>query len=469
MPSCRLPALLVALAALGLTAPSRTYPDAPPATAEGAPSLPYVRYQLANGLTVILHQDRTVPLVAVHVQYDVGSRDEPPGRTGFAHLFEHLMFQGTVHLPKGESDRLVEAAGGTGNGSTSQDTTVYWEQAPSGALDQLLYIQSERMGWLLPALTQEKLDNQRDVVRNERRQRIEMAPYGLAYERILQNLWAPGFPYSWMPIGSHEDLERATLEDVSAFFRQWYGPENAVLVVAGDLDLEQTKATIQRWFGPIPTGGRPVHARPAPAPLGAAKQVTLDDRVQLPRLYLAWQSPAVYAPGDATLDLLGAILTDGKGARLVKRLVMDEQIAQGVSAGQASQVLASTFSIVAVPKPGVATERLLAEIDQELERIAATPPTEEELQRAKNKYEAGAVYALEPVTARAAALAAYQLTTGDPGYLAKDLARYKSVTAEQISAAARTWLREDARVILTVIPAAPTAAAPAPAAAGGDR
>jgi zinc protease len=436
-------------------------------------------FKLANGLTVVIHEDHTNPIVGVHVQYDVGAKDEKPGRTGFAHLFEHLMFQGSQHLPKGTGDRLVEAAGGDTNGSTSQDTTQYWEQVPSNAVEQMLYIESDRMGFLLPTLTQDKLDNQRDVVRNERRQSYEMRPYGLAFEQLLSNLWNPDFPYHWMPIGSHEDLKAASLEDVQAFFKRFYGPENAVLAIAGDVDTTKTRALVEKWFGGIPGKPPPVHQKPDPVPLTQEKRVTMEDRVQLPRLYVAWQSPKVFAPGDAALDLAGQVLTDGKSARLHKRLVMDERIAQDVSAGQMSQALGSMFMVVATPKPGVSLERLEKEIDEELAKLAAEPPSAAELERAKNKIEAGSIFGLEPVGGfggRAATLAGYYLRTGNPGYLAEDLARYRDATAADVSAAVRQYLRKDARVVLSVVPsatpraAAPSAAAPTatPAAAKGE-
>jgi zinc protease len=428
-----------------------------------APDLPYEMFRLANGLTVIVHEDRTNPIVGVHVQYDVGAKDEKPGRTGFAHLFEHLMFQGSEHLPKGTADRVIEAAGGDTNGSTSQDTTQYWEQAPSNALEQMLWIESDRMGFLLPTLTQDKLDNQREVVRNERRQSYEMRPYGLTYEKILANLFQPDFPYHWMPIGSHEDLQAASIEDVREFFRRYYGPENAVLAIAGDVETAKVRALVEKWFGPIPGKPPPAHQKPEPVPLHEERRVAMEDRVQLPRLYIAWQTPKVFAPGDAALDLAAQVLGDGKSARLVKRLVMDERIAQDVSAGQSSQTLGSMFLVVATPKPGISLERLEKEIDEELARLAQAPPSAEELERAKNKVEAGAIFGLEPVGGfggRAATLA---------GYLAEDLARYRTATGEDVSQAVRTFLRKDARVVLSVTPrAGAPAAAPTPAAAKGE-
>ncbi|HUL57672.1 MAG TPA: pitrilysin family protein [Anaeromyxobacteraceae bacterium] len=453
-----LPALLAA-AALAVSAARADAPGSAPRDA--APSVPFEMFRLPNGLTVVLHVDHTTPIVGIHVQYDVGSKDEKPGRTGFAHLFEHLMFQGTEHLPKGVADRLVDAAGGEGNASTSEDTTQYWEQVPSNALEQMLFVQSERMGFLLPAIDQEKLDNQREVVRNERRQNFEMRPYGLAFKAILENLWPDAFPYHWWTIGSHEDLQAATLEDVKEFFRTWYGPENAVLVVAGDVDPAATRTMVERWFGWIPGKAPPVHERPSPAPLREEKRVTLEDDVQLPRLYVAWQTPKLFAPGDAALDVLAQVLTDGKSARLFKRLVMDERIAQSVMAAQMSHALAGGFLVVATPKPGVDPERLLREIDEEIAKVAKVLPGKAELERARNKIESGAVFAVEPLGGfggRAAMLANYYLRTGNPGFLPEDIARYRALSAQDVSDAARRYLGAG-RVVLTVVPRAGAKAA----------
>jgi zinc protease len=458
---------LLAALALALSAPAARAAGGIP-----APRLEYELYRLDNGLTVILHQDHAAPLVGVHVEYNVGSKDEPPRRHGFAHLFEHLMFQGTEHMPKGLADRLLTAAGADGNGGTAQDSTVYWEEGPSNSLDQLVYIESERMGWLLPTLDQAKLDNQRDVVINELRQNYEMRPYGLAPEKLMAALWNPEFPYHWLPIGSKEDLAQANLQDVREFFQRWYGPGDAVLAIAGDFDPAVAKASIQKWFGPIPARPPPARPPPVPVPLTGEKRVTMEDRVQLPRLYVAWQSPKAFAEGDAALDVLAQILTDGKSARLTARLEMKEQIAQGISASQASMELASYFSIVATPKPGVALARLEQEIDEEISRIAAAPPSAEELERARNKILAGAVFALEPVGGfggRAATLARYYSMTGDPGFLEKDLARYQRLTPADISTAARTYLKKDARVVLQVVPGGDAAPPTASSAAGGEQ
>ncbi|MEI7706230.1 MAG: pitrilysin family protein [Deltaproteobacteria bacterium] len=440
-----MPTLLALLAAAALAAP------------EPGPSIPYTQFRLPNGLNVILSEDHTAPIVGVDVLYDVGSKDERPGRTGFAHLYEHLMFQGTAHLPKGEADRLVEAAGGSGNGATSPDRTEYWEQVPSNALEQALFIQAERMGHLLPTLDQAKLDNQREVVRNERRERYEMQPYGLAWKVLLENLWNPGFPYHWEPIGSHEDLQAASLEDVREFYRRWYGPGNASLAIVGDIDPVRTRALVERWFGAIPRSDAPARQAPAPIPLAAEKRVTVEDDVQLPRLYLAWQSPREYADGDDALALLADVLAGSKSSRLVRRMVMEERIAQSVMGGQQSQALAGSFVLVANPKPGVDPDRLRAVIDEEIRRIAREGPTAEEMERARNRVESQVIFGLEPVGGfggRAAHLNEYFWETGDPGYLSKDLARFRAVTAEEVRAAAEKYLATDRRVVLTVVPRA---------------
>jgi zinc protease len=429
------------------------------------PTIPFEQYQLPNGLNVILSEDHTAPIVAVDVRYDVGSKNEKMGRTGFAHLFEHLMFQGTANLPKGVADQLIEVAGGNSNGSTSQDATNYWQQVPKNALEQALFIESDRMGWMLPVITQEKLDNQREVVKNERRQNYEMQPYGLAFKTLLENVWDPEFPYHWLPIGSHEDLSAATLDDVKDFFRRYYGPENATVAIVGDIDPAETRALVAKYFGPIPASQKPAQPDPAPKPLTEETRVTIEDDVQLPRLYVAWQTPKVFSEPDAALDFASDVLTTGKSARLVKRLVMDERIAQSVSAGQMSQELAGMFIVTATPKPGQSPDKLLAEIDEELARLAKEPPSDDELTRAKNRTEAAMIFGLEPVGGfggRAATLNTYYLLTGDPGFLAKDLARYRAVTGEQVRDAVAKYLRKDARVVLTVVPRADGSGKPPP-------
>jgi zinc protease len=435
------------------------------------PSIPFETFKLSNGLNVILSEDHTAPVVGVDLTYDVGSKDEKPGRTGFAHLFEHLRFEGSEHIPNGEADRLIEAAGGSSNGGTSTDRTEYWEQVPSNALEQMLYIESDLTGFLLPTLDQAKLDNQREVVRNERRQSYEMQPYGLASLKLVETLWDPSFPYHWPPIGSHQDLEAATLQDVREFFVRYYGPSHASLAIAGDIDPKRTRALVEKWFGSIPAGPSPARSYPQPRPLDGEKRITMEDQVQLPRLHLAWQSPKAYAEGDAALTVLGEILSSGKSSRLYKRLVMDERIAQSVSADQQGEALAGMFLVVATPKPGVPPERLEKEIDEEIARLAREPPSVAELERGRNKVESQMIFALEPVGGfggRAAALNEYYWETGDPGYFPKDLERILSVTPEQVRAAAARWLGRN-RVVLTVLPRAKPAAPASAAKARGKK
>jgi zinc protease len=425
------------------------------AAPQAVPSIPFQQFTLPNGLHVILSEDHTAPLVGVEVLYDVGSKDEKPGRTGFAHLFEHLMFQGTVNLPKGESERLIEAAGGSSNGSTSADRTQYWEQVPSNALEQMLFIQAQRMGALLPTLDQAKLDNQREVVRNERRETYEMKPYGMTWKVLLENLWNPEFPYHWQTIGSHEDLQAASLADVREFFQRWYGPGNASLAIVGDIDLVKTRALVEKHFGGIPRADPPRRATPLPLPLANEKQVTLPDDVQLPRLYLAWQTPKEYADGEAALEVLGDVLATGKSSRLTRRLVMDERVAQNVMAGQQAQALAGMFMVMVTPKPGVKPEQIQKVVEEEIARIARDGPTPDELQRAKNRIESQVIFALEPVGGfggRASHLNSYYWETGDPGYLGKDLERFRALTVDDVRGAAAKYLANDRRVALTVVP-----------------
>src|SRR3954462_11692376 len=279
----------------------------------------YTQFDLPNGLHVILHEDHTVPLVTVNVWYHVGSAREQPGRTGFAHLFEHLMFMGSKHAKYGEFDQLLEAAGGTNNASTAEDRTNYYIDVPSNALDLALFLESDRMGTLLDAMSPKTVDAQRDVVKNERRESYENAPYGMAPIEIAQMLYPKGHPYSWPTIGYMEDLSAASYEDVVQFFRTYYQPANASLVVAGDIDSAKAKAAIERWFSDVKPGEKRIGPIDYPhANLTTVKKKTIQDRVQLPRLYLTWLTPAHLAPGDAELDVLSSLLAGGKNSRIYK-------------------------------------------------------------------------------------------------------------------------------------------------------
>src|SRR5262245_8443603 len=290
--------------------------------------VPYVQFTLANGLNVILHRDTSVPVVSVNVWYHVGSGNERPGRTGFAHLFEHVMFEGSMHVPEGSFDTWLEAAGGNNNGSTTNDRTNYYEDMPANALELALFLESDRMGFLLDEKAPDKINGQRDVVKNEKRQSVDNQPYGQAFIELPAMLYPTGHPYSWSTIGSMEDLTAASFEDVARFFRTYYVPSNASLVIAGDIDIANTRKLVEKWFSDVPAG-KPVPALSVPTVvLDGVKKKTITDRVQLSRLFLAWHTPALLKPGDAEMDIISNLLSGGKNSRLYKRLVYDLQIAQ---------------------------------------------------------------------------------------------------------------------------------------------
>lgn len=426
-----------------------------PATAPRI-EVPYTQHRLDNGLTVILHEDHVTPTVSVNVWYHVGSGREKPGRTGFAHLFEHIMFEGSEHVPEGKFDEWLEAAGGDNNGSTNSDRTNYWQDVPSNALELALFLESDRMGWLLDAMSPEKVDGQRDVVKNERRQSYENRPYGMAFLRMNEALYPEDHPYHWPTIGYMDDLSAAGYEDVVEFFRAYYGPGNASLAIAGDIDPDRTLALVKRWFGEIPAGPPVAPLDPPPAWLSGLEEVTLQDQVQLPRVYVCWLSPPHLAPGDAELDIAASVLAGGKNSRLYKRLVYELQIAQDVFAGQFSSALGSEFCIVSTARQGHELGELEGVIQEELDRLKEEPPAAREIQRAVNQYEAAFLDRLERVGGfggKADALNAYYFATGNPDWFNEDLARYRALDSEDIQAATRRWLRDDGRVFVRVVPA----------------
>jgi zinc protease len=417
--------------------------------------VPYQQFRLANGLNVILHRDASIPAVAVNVWYYVGSANEKPGRTGFAHLFEHLMFEGSKHVPEGQFDILLEGAGGDNNGSTSNDRTNYVIDVPSNALELALYLESDRMGYLLDTMSPQRVDGQRDVVKNERRQSYENRPYGMASIELDKMLWPATHPYSWPTIGYMEDLTAASYSDVVEFFKKYYAPNNASLVIAGDIDFDRTRAHVEKWFGEIPRGTTVEPVAPPAAILTGIQKKTLTDRVSLPRLYLAWLTPRFYAPGDSAIDVTSSVLTGGKNSRLYKRLVYDMQIAQDVSAFQQSGALGSTFMIVATARDGHTAAELQKVIDEELDRLRRDGPTVREVQRAINQTEASFYERMERIGSfggKADQLNAYTFAGGGPDYFAEDLARYTSLTPADIQSAALQWLPADRRVELVVEP-----------------
>jgi zinc protease len=418
-------------------------------------SVPYTQFTLANGLHVILHEDHSIPVVAVNVWYHVGSGSEKAGKTGFAHLFEHVMFEGSQHVAEGDFDNLLEAAGGNNNGSTTTDRTNYVIDVPSNALELALFLESDRMGYLLEAFTKGKLDGQRDVVKNEKRQGVDNQPYGQAFIELPAMLYPKGHPYSWSTIGSLDDLTAASYDDVVQFFKTYYVPNNASLVIAGDIDPAKTRALVERWFGGIPRGQEPPMPAPAPAALDSVVKKTITDRVQLPRLYLGWHTPAFYAPGDAAMDLVAAVLSGGKNSRLYRRLVYELQIAQDVQAAQQSAGLGSNFFIIATARPGQTLEKIQGIIDEELERLRQAPPDAREMARALNQTEASFYRRMERVGSfggKADQLNGYYVATGMPDYFEEDLARYRAISAADIQAAAQRYLPEDRRVELSIVP-----------------
>lgn len=417
-------------------------------------SVPYSKYTLDNGLTVILHEDHTTPIVSVNMMYHVGSGNEKPGRTGFAHLFEHIMFEGSENVPEGKFDEWLEAAGGSNNGSTDSDRTNYWENVPTHALDLALFLESDRMGFLLGAMSPEKVDGQRDVVKNERRQSYEDRPYGMVWIALRENLYPENHPYHWPTIGSMEDLSAASYEDVVEFFNLYYTPNNASLVIAGDISPEETLALAEKWFGGIERGEKVPRIEVPELDLTEERRVTLEDKVQLPRIHFLWHTPAIFKPGDAEMDAVASILAAGKNSRLYKRLVYDMQIAQSVVAFQASSMLGSYFMVWATARAGHTLDELEEVINEEIALLKSESPSEREIQRMVNQIEASFISQLERVGGfggKADMLNHYYYQTGEPDYFNTDLNRYRSLTPESVKRAAEDYLI-DARVVISVIP-----------------
>jgi zinc protease len=416
-------------------------------------NIPFTKHRLANGLDVLLHEDHGCPIVAVNVWYHVGSKNERPGRTGFAHLFEHLMFEGSEHHDHGYFEPL-QAAGATLNGSTNADRTNYWEVLPSAALELALWMESDRMGHLLPALTEAKFQNQRDVVLNERRQNYENRPYGLAPMALLAALFPPDHPYHWTTIGEVDDLHAADLREVQAFFRRYYHPANASLAIAGDLEPDTALTLARAYFEPIEAGPA-VAPIEADAALGGDARLLLEDRVELPRLYMAWITPRMFAPDDAELDLLADVLANGKTSRLYRRLVFDERLATDVYASQNSREAGGFLQLSATAAPGHTLAELERVVVEEIDRLADGGPTDDEMARGRAQVESQFIFRLQSVGGfggKSDQLNAYNVLRGDPGYFDQDLARYYDVTTASLKGAADNYLRAAPRVILSIVP-----------------
>jgi zinc protease len=419
--------------------------------------IPFTKTTLQSGMVVVFAEDHAIPQVVVDTAFDVGSRMERPGRTGFAHLFEHLMFMGTRRAPTRMFDSWMEAVGGHNNASTRADLTEYYDIAPPAALPLLLWLEADRVRDLGHEIDEQKLGLQRDVVLNERRQDIENQPYGVEELVLPELVWPEGHPYHHPVIGSPEDLKAASVADVKQFFETWYDPANASLVVAGDFDTAQVRSTIEGWFGTIPSRGKPVDPG-APGfndqktTLSGVVRKTVPDDVELTKITMAWQSPRHLSPGDAELDLLASVLSSGKASRLYKSLVYDQKIAQSVGAAQQSQTLGSTFVVTAMVRPGVDPAKVEKVLFDQLASIRTQEVTADELQRARSTYEMAFVEGLQSLPGRAAVLNNYQVETGDPGYVRRDLDRYRKATAQDLLSYAKKVLLPDAVVVLTIVP-----------------
>jgi zinc protease len=417
-------------------------------------TVPFTKTTLANGLDVVVHEDHSAPLTAVSVWYHVGSKNERPGLTGLAHLFEHLMFEGSAHLPGGYFAPLQEA-GAALNGSTSTDRTNYWELVPRGTTALALWMEADRMGWLLPALTDLRLETQRGVVLNERRQSYENRPYGLAQFAIMHALFPPEHPYHWPTIGDPADLAAATIDDVRGFFMRYYHPGNASLVVAGDVDTAATLAQAEALFGPIPAGESIERVAIPMAPAAATRRIVMEDRVELSRLYLAWHTPGLFEPGDAELDLIADLVANGRTSRLYGRLIHDRRIAAELAAGQTSRELGGTFQIVASAAPGHTLDELEAAIYEEIDRLAQDGPSGDEVDRGRVQAESTFVFRVESLGGfggKADQLNAYNIYRQAPDSFQIDMDRYTTATRATLRASVERWLGRRAAVALAVVP-----------------
>ncbi|XXF78179.1 pitrilysin family protein [Myxococcaceae bacterium GXIMD 01537] len=446
--------------ALGLPAFAQQQQEAKPlAPGSEALAIPHEKYTLPNGLEVILAQDKKLPLVAVNIWYHVGAYNEQPGRTGFAHLFEHMMFQGSKHVGDDVHISMLEQLGASDlNGTTSFDRTNYFETVPSNHLETALWLESDRMGFLLDALTPQKLATQKEVVKNERRQGVETAPYGIANEKLWHALFPLPHPYHGSVIGSLEDLDAATPDDVKAFFRQWYAPSNATLAIVGDFDPVKAKALVVKYFGGLPSHPKPQKPEVAPVKLTRETVIRHEEQVAtLPMVSIAWLTPPFFQEGDATADVLSTILSTGKSSRLYKRLVLDKQLAQSVDATQQSLGAQSVFTIEVVARPGVSTDTLKKEVDAVLEDIRKNGVTAEEIERARTRYDTRMLAGLQSIGGfggKADVLQNYNHFVGEPSYVAQDLERYQQVTPQKVKQFANDTLRPDARVVLHAVPPA---------------
>ena len=431
-------------------------PGASTAAGAGPLKIDYEKFTLANGLDVILSEDHRLPLVAVNIWYHVGPANEIAGRTGFAHLFEHMMFQGSKHVPGDLHFKTVEASGGTDlNGTTDFDRTNYFETMPADRLETALWLESDRMGYLLDDLDQSKLSNQQDVVRNERRQSVENQPYGIVEEELFHQLFPKGHPYYASVIGSHADIQAAKLDDVKAFFKQYYAPNNASLVIVGDINKGATRSLVEKYFGSLKRGADVPKPSVTTPPITTERRAVVTDKIELPRVYMAWLTSPIFRPGDADADITSGVLGGGKSSRLYKALVYDKQIAQDVSAQQQSLTQGSVFTIQVTARPGHSADELEKAIDEELRKFRESGPDAAEVDRARNVIETGIVQGLERFggfEGVANRLNTYNHFLRNPGYLGDDLQRYRDVTPASVKAFAQQQLAPTERVVVHAVP-----------------
>ncbi|TDJ72010.1 MAG: insulinase family protein [Planctomycetota bacterium] len=414
--------------------------------------IPFEKFTLDNGLQVILHEDHSDPVVAVYLYYHVGSAREELGRSGFAHLFEHMLFQGSQHVGDDQHFKLIQEAGGTLNGSTNSDRTNYFEILPSNQVELALWLESDRIGFLLPAVTQAKLDNQREVVKNEKRQRVDNRPYGRVREALQAALFEPSHPYSWTTIGSMDDLDAASLEDVHGFFRRWYGPNNLTLAVGGDIDPEAVKGLIVRYFASIPRGPEVVLPPPRPARLEQTRRVVQEDRVQLPQISIAWPTVERFHEDEAAVDVLCQILSANRSSILDRALTIDEPLAANVTINHSAWDLAGFVTITVRPNPDHTLDEMEHRLHELMHELDANGVDPAHLARVKNSLEAAEIRGYETVGRRTSALAAANMASGDPAGWRTELAKRLAVTGDDVQRVLRRYLLDRPAVILSTVP-----------------
>jgi zinc protease len=434
--------------------------DAPPPTVVrtgaapvAAPRIPHTKFQLKNGLTVVVAEDHSAPVASVVVLYDVGSKDEKAGRTGFAHLFEHVMFMGSEHAAAGEHPKILLGAGATINGTTDNDRTLYYDNFPSNVFETGMWLESDRMGFLLPTLDKDKLDKQREVVKNERRQRVDNQPFGLQREAIASALYPAGHGYSWDVIGSMADLGAATLDDVKDFFRTYYAPNNAVLVIGGDVTTARARALAERYFGDIPAGPPIKRSTIATVTLDAEKRLVLEDtKARVPQISFTWPTVGMRHKDVPALTALGRVLTQDRTSRLTKLLVHERQLATNVFAGQNTMEDVGEFIIGVIPRPGASLTEIERLVDSVTAGVRSAPPSAAEVERFKQFQATSAITSLQTVYAKSSELGRGELYFKDPERFRTDLRQLLSVTPADVNRAAKQYLGSG-RIVLSMVPA----------------